>query len=352
VSNHATHWGFISLSWSSGIPLNQLTPDNIGALTYFSLAIIEKLAVFSVPAFLFVSGFFVSYAARGAQNGLSWKVVTKRIVGLAAPYLIWSIVIFLVKAIEGEVLSPLHYLTRLLTGGAIKEFFFVPVLCQLYVLAPLLVTLAKTRWRTLLLASVLIQLVIIGLDYLSVAAKSPGLDGIVRITGHWSLFPKWAVFFILGIVAGFHIDKLPRLYQLRWWLLAAVVLLGILAIVESEVMYRLSGNLTWRDNPVTLFASLYAITFTLCFLALHQATIPFSKFFQNLSGNTFGIYLLHPELQLIFTTYLFAPLAPWLLANQLVLQPLLVTIGIGIPLLFMTAVKQSPLRRYYSYLFG
>ena len=45
-------------------------------------------------------------------------------------------------------------------------------------------------------------------------------------------------------------------------------------------------------------------------------------------------------------------LSPWMLAQQLVLQPVLFAFGLSIPLLFMASVARSPVRRSYRYLFG
>ena len=44
--------------------------------------------------------------------------------------------------------------------------------------------------------------------------------------------------------------------------------------------------------------------------------------------------------------------APWILAFQILFVLLLVLIGVGVPLLLMTAVARSPARRFYRHLFG
>ena len=116
VCNHASHWGFISLSWCLGQTVAAGDNTQIGALTYYGLVAIGKLAVFSVPAFLVVSGFFVAYAARGSQSALGWKMVTTRVTSLAVHYIIWSVVIFVTDAFQGIRLPPDKYLLRLAYG--------------------------------------------------------------------------------------------------------------------------------------------------------------------------------------------------------------------------------------------
>lgn len=96
VCSHATGWGSIAMSpWADRYRL-VVGPDydQTGTLPYYMLLAMKCLMPFSVPAFLFVSGFFVAYAARGSQSALSWKMVIVRLRNLLVPYLIWSVVIF------------------------------------------------------------------------------------------------------------------------------------------------------------------------------------------------------------------------------------------------------------------
>ena len=62
VYNHATGWGYTAMFWWAdryrqvgSLP----NYDQMGSLPYYVLAVIQQLAQFSVPAFLFISGFFI-----------------------------------------------------------------------------------------------------------------------------------------------------------------------------------------------------------------------------------------------------------------------------------------------------
>lgn len=353
VCHHATGWGYTAMFWWTDRYRPVVVPsfDQVGTLSYYALLVLQQLTSFSVPSFLFVSGFFVAFMARGGQSALSWKTVMTRVRNLLLPYAIWSGVIFVGDALQGLTYGPIEYLERLAFGRTIPPYFYVPLLCQYYLLSPLIVPIARSRAKLLLLVSAFVQLGAISLRYLDVyGVKTPALALVIRMTAEWS-FPAWAFFFALGVVSGFHLAQLKQwLSQLKWGLLVAVFVLGLLAILEYEATYPITGK-DWVGFFRLVSSDLYALAFILCFLAFDKVTIPGSRIAHQLGKSSFGIYLLHSKV-LEFAARVIRQIAPWMLAHQVIFQPLLVVLGIGGPLLFMTAVSRSPARRFYRYLFG
>jgi peptidoglycan/LPS O-acetylase OafA/YrhL len=339
VCNHSVQQSFNILHWTQAArPL----PDYELGLTYYGLITVEKLATFSVPAFLFISGFFVAYAARGAQASFKWKSALKRVTALVVPYVIWTVVFFLVNAMSGNVTSPQQYAWQLV-HGVVPAYYFVILLCQFYILSPLLVPLAKTHGTQVLVGSAILQLAVVSLTYLN-----------TRDSHHWEwyLFPTWAFFFVFGLCVGLRLEALKRwLAQYRGWLLMAVLAFGALAIVEADLSYRYLGLADWRDRPFTLPTSLYAIAFVLYFLAAEERRLPLGRAASALGSRTYGIYLLHPLIAPVVVQVLLL-ITPGLAANPLTLQPLLIAALIGLPLLLMLAIARSPARKSYQYLFG
>jgi len=352
VCHHATGWGYTAMFWWTDCYRPVTTPcfDQLGSVSYYALLSIQQLTVFSVPGFLFVSGFFVAYAARGKRASLDWKVVITRIKNLLAPYAIWSGMIFVGEALQGLTYAPIEYLDKLVFGKATPAYFYVPLICQFYLLSPLVAPIAKARGKLVLVVSALLQLGIISLGYLVVfGVKAPTLALMVRITPLWS-FPKWTFFFALGVVSGFHVARFKQwLARFKRGLLVAVVVLGLLAVLEPVAIYRITGK-DWSSLR-SISSNMYAVIFVLCFLAFDKIAVPGSKIIHRLGKNSLGIYLLHPRLN-EFVARVIRQIAPWILAHQVIFQPLLVLMGIGIPLLFMTAVSKSPARKYFRYLFG
>ena len=266
VCHHAAGWGFTALIWAGwNEGGNPAYSDLIGTPTYYVLVLIQQLALFSVPAFLFIAGFFIAYAARGDPPSLGWKVVKARILNLFWPYIVWSVVIYASYVLRGQSYSLLDLIRRLATGDVIGAYFFVPLLCQFYLLSPFITRLAKHRAPLLLAVSALIQLVMIGLWYLCILGVSlpESLQAISRV-GTW-FFGWWAFYFPFGIVCGFHIRRFQaEIVRFKWVLLACVVVLGMLSILEFEVLYRLARTELLR-SPIKISSWLYAASLILFF---------------------------------------------------------------------------------------
>lgn len=335
VLNHGAGWG-----------VYQVTS---GTMSYYIVLAIEKLADFAVPAFLFVSGFFVAYAAQG-NNSISWKMVKTRIIMLLIPYVIWSAVLFVCDALTGSTYDPLEYLRRLVTGEAAPPYFYVPLIIQFYLLSPWIAAWAKTNGKRLLVLSALLQWGVMVLHYvLLLGANAPALDLLARITPYWTFF-TWAFFFSFGVVYGSRLRELQsRVARFKWYLLIGVVILGALAILETEVIYHLT-EIDQRGSPLTILASLYALTFILCFLSFDKVSIPFSKAIQQIGAHSYGIYLVHPLVLLYMPHLIFV--STWMLAHPRLYLPISVSLAVGIPYLLMTIVAKSRARRSYRYLFG
>jgi fucose 4-O-acetylase-like acetyltransferase len=227
---HGAGWGFTAMfAWAHRyLPAGA---DLAGARTeasYAAFRVIEQLAVFSVPAFLFISGFYVVFATPRAKPGPAWEVLRPRLVWLIVPYLIWNAVVFVGFRIQGTSLTLPQFVRLILTGAGTPAYYYIPALVQLYLLSPLLVRWAKRSWPTLLLATALCQAAISLAPYLIVLGTSEPswIAGIARI-------PSW--FFVVHVfwfsLEFSSVCTLPRAesMRLRWWTLgsAAVLLIGL-----------------------------------------------------------------------------------------------------------------------------
>lgn len=357
VCNHAVGWGFMAMFSCTDRCRPVTVPDyeQFGSICYYAMAAIEKLAVFSVPAFLLTSGFFVAYAARGSQSRFTWKMAIARIRNLLAPYLIWSVVVFAGRFLEGIVYGPFGYLRQLALGEAVAPYFYVPLLIQLYLLSPLLLSMAKVRKWLLLFISALPLVSFLGLRYVGIygeyaRVEMPVVEQLLVFLPPCSLV-RFIFFFALGILTGLHLPQISvRVARFKWGLLAATIVLGLLAVIESDVVFR-SVGVDLRGAPITLLSSPYAVSFILCFLGFGDARIPFAGQLHRIGRESYGIYLLHP-IFLEFGARFLQETVPFILAYQILYLPLLVLVGVGGPIVFMRLVSKSPLRRLYRHLFG
>ena len=351
---HATGWGYVAMfSWTHQyLPVTSPNYDQLGSLSYFVGRLIEQLVVFSVPAFLFVSGFFIAFATGRNRPNVSWSIIKSKIKYLVIPYLIWSFVIFLLLFLQGTRYTPKQYIIFLFTGQTNPAYYFVPLLIQFYLLSPIIVPLAKKRWKPLLVVTFAIQLIVQALYYPELLGLGgSGLSSLAILIPKW-FFPSRIFWFTAGVVIGFNQSQLKLwLARYKWYFLSLTVVLVPLGILEWEYYLRIAGR-QWFDHKETYIDTFYSIAFILSFLAFDRISkVPFSKQLGDIAGKSFGIYLIHSPV-MEYTARAIYHLLPWILAYQLIFQPILIVLGLGVPLLLMSIVNKSPVRRYYQYLFG
>ena len=355
VLNHAVGWGFVAKFWwvHRYLPVSSPSFESMGDFTYYVMRAVEQIIIVSIPIFLFVSGFFISVASGRNQSTVGWGVVLSRIKNLLIPYVIWSGFVFLLQFMESRTLLPVgEYLSRLVFGRTYDIFYFIPVLVQLYLLSPLLVPLAKNNPKLLLIGAGLIQLVVLILRYgVILELNSPLIEALGFLMQSW-FFPGFIFWFSLGIVVGFRLQGLKAfLFSVnRRVLLALLFGLFCLGMWEWEFLLQHSGQ-DWIAPRNTLIDALYSAVFILAYLAFDQLKYPLQNQIASLGSSSFGIYLVHAPV-LEYSARVVYHLLPFLLAYQLIFLPLLIALGLGIPLLLMYAVKKSPARFSYSYLFG
>jgi peptidoglycan/LPS O-acetylase OafA/YrhL len=253
--------------------------------------------------------------------------------------------------LEGKNYTVGRYIRLLLTGGANPAYYYVIILCQFYLLSPLLIPLARKKWLLLLGMTALLQLTIQLLQYpLLFGIQNQLADSCMRLIPKW-LFP-WRIFwFSLGIVAGFHLQVFKDIAtRFKWTLLIVLVSSFLLGVLEWEFYFRIPRS-EWLGHRETLIDNLYALCSLLCFIAFDEIRLPYSKPIGELGTKSFGIYLIHAPV-IEYTARTVYHLCPRLLPNQYLMQPALILVGLAAPLLLMAAVSRSPARRFYSYLFG
>ncbi len=350
VLSHAAGWGQTAMtSWADYIRTTvdpNFTP--VGSLAYYVLIAIRQITAFGVAGFLVASGWFIAYAV-GSQPTLSWKVVRARLSTLLIPYLIWSVLSFIADYGRGIGHSFLDYLRILLvTQGA---YFFVPLVCSLYLLSPFLVPWVRKHGITLLIAAGVIQLVSMSLEYMIRLGISSPIVAITNTALHDWAVPRWIFYYIFGLAAGFHAEIFRKwIVRVKWPVLASIIPLGALAVLESDLVYRATGA-TWGNTPIYLMVSLLAMAVISSFLAFPVESVAVSKALRWFGTRAYGLYLIHSRL-MGFTGLLIPRLVPAIARQSWIFMLLQFLVGLGGPLLFMVIISKSPARKYYRYIFG
>lgn len=353
VLNHATGWGFTALIWWTNRYLPVAVPDfeQVGTASYFALRAIEQLVAFTVPSFLFASGFFTAFVVGRGTGTDDWHVVRSRIRILLVPYLIWSVVILAGRFVDGRHITPVTAVTAIVFGRAAAPFYYIPLLVQLYLLAPFLIRACRARWRTLLVGTAAVQLSAQSLEYLAVLDAGGAWMHAHHVLAPAWFFPTKIFWFVLGIAVCLRLATVrPWLARTRWWWLAVLVASFASGMWEWEALLGAS-HAPWIAYFDTAVDSVYAGAFIACFVGFDAAVRVLPERLGELGVASYAVYLIHSPVQEVAARAV-ATLAPALLAHQWLLQPLLWCAGLAVPLLLMAAVRASRARRLYQPLFG
>jgi peptidoglycan/LPS O-acetylase OafA/YrhL len=350
VFSHAASWGQSAMyAWADHIRAT-LNPayTSVGTLQYYILATTRQFAAFCVAAFLFASAWFIAYAV-GHQPTVSWRVIRARLVTLLIPFLIWSTLTFIADYVRGMHYSAWDYLGLLLLTNSSN--YFIPLLCYLYILSPLLIPWARAHGMTLLIVAGVIQLATMSLDYLAlVGISSPLLDFLLTVTHNWAV-PRWIFYYVFGLVSSLHVEAIKLwMIRVRWVMLALTVPLAALAVIENDLVFRATGRL-WGYVPVYFVVSLYAVAVIITLLAFRIESLSIVKTLHWLGTRSYGIFLAHSRLMGL-SAVAFQRFVPQITSQPLIFVLLQFLVGLGGSLLFMTVVSNSPARKYYRYLFG
>ncbi|MCI0520597.1 MAG: acyltransferase [Chloroflexi bacterium] len=353
VLYHATAQGFVAMFWWSDRYRAVSAPnfDQMGSAAYYGLRLIEQGIIFAIPAFVFVSGFFIAAATGRSQRTVSWQVIWARLRKLLIPFLIWSLLIVALDYLQGKRLPVDRLLVALVTGQVEGPYYFVPMLAQLLLMAPFLVPAARARGKTTLAAAALAQVVFLLMRYLLILGIDiPALRPLALLTRSF-LFTSQVFWFVFGLTAGLHLGEFKAFIR-RWriFLLILACAAFVAGFVEWELLLRRSGEV-WLSPTETLIDQVFAFGAILSYLAYEHTALPLEGWLSALGVRSYGIYLIHsPALE--YTARIVYHVAPGLLGVQILFMPLLVAAGLAAPLALMALVNRSPARRRYEALFG
>lgn len=332
VLNHAIHM-------SLEIPA-QLGYTLVSGWPRFLLTLLQALGLFAVPTFLFISGAFVAYAARG-KAGLSLRFVWSSATHILWPYLLWSIVFYIVIYLQyRETYSLFGYAKNLIVG---YPFHFVPLLMFFYVISPLLFLLARRASLILLLIIGLYQLVLINIRAPNTLLfQFPPIAGYLFPPVIGNTFADWGIFFPMGLVFSLHGAHLrTQLSRWKWLFASATVVLFIISLLHARHLL----NVPW---------AIFVFPFTFAFIipVISRNGIPLVTQLEQVGKRSYGLYLTHLiVIDLLLVLIRFT--APSLLQFQWVLVPILFAAGLTLPLYAMNTVgRQSTGRKVYRYVFG
>jgi peptidoglycan/LPS O-acetylase OafA/YrhL len=330
-----------SVVFSMEPPRYDYTAPTEGWIYYVQLSL-QQLGIFAVPTFLFISGCFFSYAAQRYDSiGSMGKVVVNGLKHLLWPYVIWSVIFYLMLyLLWQESSTPLEYLKNLVVGF---PYHFVPLIVFYYILSPLLIFIARRLFSgiLLILAIAIYQLILISPVLFPGIFPAAWINYLVPPVLRTTL-TLWAIFFPLGLVYSLNASRImPWLEKLKWILLAVAVLFYVVSILDILAILHF---------PLAQFIS--PIAFVLFTPTIQRNAIPQVRQLEKIGKRSYGLYLSH--LVVINCILIIIELVvPWLFNYQLLLVAILFTTTLATSLGLMNGFAQLPkMRPAYRYVFG
>jgi len=201
-----------------------------------------------------------------------------------------------------------------LLGLADYQLYFVPLIFQLYLLFPLLVTRSRSQLRWLLLGTILVQIVWSVL-LTQITLENISLDWPSWITGdqwQYRLIINWLGYFMLGI----YLTHLNLKQSPRWLpsLLAGLTILGLLwAYLNATTLIQTTNNVVFATSflhpPIIISVTgLIGLVFLPGQHWVSLLTGPGQRWLASLGRHSYLIFLSHTfALRLLFCLFLPGP---------------------------------------------
>ncbi len=290
---------------------------------------LQALCRLCVPAFIILSAYFAELSRHSAEG---WRYHASRIRALLIPFVVWSLVYFLIE-VDWSTLTPTQFFTRHLGGfGWAGQYFFI-ILIQIILLFPLLQMLAGNKWTAW--GSIVITVPLFAwLGYFP--------NSLPHILQTLSLRPApyWFAYAIIGILAA-----RQKLTFFPAWTLLVLAFFPF----ESRLLVNAGIDSDFYLRPVVFLGS---SVITLAFLSKNRFEIAkitwIRRSVEIIAPNTMGIFVLNP----LFTIALGSKDNPFAQAS-VGLSPLLLSVMLAI-LVFCCSLATTLLakRLHGGWLFG
>lgn len=259
------------------------------SLHFFYYNIINSLAQFAVPLFLFVSSVVLSYKLQGEKVSIPYYL--KRIRSALVPYVLWSFAYTILKAYSNgsaSFLNPLSFLKALYIGTTFYHLYFFLIILQLYICLPLThLLIKKLSFIKVLTLVIFLQSIfyILNKHYLYALYPYPA-----------NLLASYLPVFLVGTWIGANYDAVLASVQKYWKILFSVALFFVVLFVIINIKLRLQEPL----NLYLYYTIYHCFTLANATLFWVYASKYKLNFLSMLGKHSFGIFLLHPLFLIIW----------------------------------------------------
>ena len=309
---------------------------------------LDTLQLFCVPAFLIISGFFLTNKLDNQNNPT--LILKKRLSRIIPPYLFWSVALYILNNLGNFKNFDLLGLVRdVLTGSVMPPYYFIVVIVQCYLWWWILVKLRFLEPIKIWALGFTIQIAFTLVFYLAALKYIPSIP--IPLMERWIF--SWILPFSTGLVLGSYYDNIQAyLQRQKMPVLAATILFYLASILEYYLLSEVNSDAWFARSFFKLSTQGYAIFFVLSILAFSQRIRLPSKIsgaIKILAAYSFPIYLLDSMVVKYVFLVFYKVLYP---AAPLLKLAFLVTVNLLVCLVIIYLLQKLLPKNYSQYILG
>lgn len=254
-------------------------------LTYNISLILNQLSRFSVPAFIFLSGFGLALSYKKESKYLYYLI--HRLKKIIPDYLVWCIIyIFL---IENPNLSYSDKIHNIFDGTLYYHFYFVPIIIILYLIFPIFYKFFKTKFA-LFITFFLNMGIYILLRYPNIPKNVSE-----KLTRESTI--NWIFYFVLGVYLCINYNKIHIFIKKhKNKLLILLLITTYILLKDTYSCLEINSNLDYGTTFIRPSVMLFSTFFILYIMSFNFNNLSFKKILYMISKHSYTIYLSHPLL--------------------------------------------------------
>ena len=244
-------------------------------------AVIFSISKIAVPLFVMTTGYLL------LQKEVTWKKTFLRILRVGAPLLVLSVYYYFKT--NGESGTILNFLRQFVETPQAAFLWYLYMLIGLYLAMPFVIKIVKNSSD--------FELIVFAILFLIIPAGASFITSVFHYRFHSDFFAAFFPTAIGYLVAGFVFARIPLKSKYFYGSVMLFVVAILVFVLSILIPYTKIGEIkyifdTWQSLPV-MMASLSAYYFFRYIFENRKLKHMTAKVIGEISGTTFGIYLIH-----------------------------------------------------------
>ena len=276
----------------SATPVTNLDPSSG---QYLLVMIPWRLAGFVVQGFIFLSG--LKLLMSKANSFAYGQLLLNRLSVVILPYVVWVLIyyIFFVwkSYLQFDLTALLHYI---FVGDLVGHLYFVIVIAQFYILAPVWIKLVKNTSAAVLILIALVVTIISSQNFPDIVKFfSPGSNFLYTDR----IFLTYLVYWIAGCYAGLYYERFKEILRNnRVYITIFFIIAATGNLLFSYFEYNGMGKISRLDDLHLVYCLSAILFFFVVALLITDNNFPqpgslVTRLINNLDRTSYGVYLAH-----------------------------------------------------------